>query len=554
MKEVFDRLWEAINSLRPITVPANGDTVKYRSLNLLLDNQGEEELIFYLPPVEGVTEPSLCEFQVDHEFSRLENKDLEKKVFLATNDGTQISCWSGLGNKVLLPMVSHYNAFYVPGGTWHISDAILDTLVLQGYAITWLGGASPNQNPGMRDYIGNPDRLWLMDALVPSYHPDAHRFFISSDDDGWYSTEDEGNSTDPIQIKYFQYDSSICSIEHIWPHYSANAAPEVHGAGVNASNQRFFFSFYPTNTAAFVGPTVDTSGETPYVFADAVSRYYYYNDGSNDCAAILMLKDQSTDTFSIRYRDGDVEGTEFGSMQSFTFTDVATQGIWDELALDRKKKGVFAAMNSTRSKLVLGFTKDTVVRLTSDTFTTMLAGSAFEIDISLNIAPVGWEWKIARYDSYDGVVWFSLKRDASQHDVDESEVPLSQLFVYQRLNGGVVSEVLYWDDTDSTVYLDYEYYYDPHLARGFWLSRAIEPITGKMSIFVQEGFGNFESNITYDKPILVADQTNYDFDVACFKFMPKLEVSGGFLGMKSTTGQWAVADFDVSVLMPIVEV
>ena len=89
---------------------------------------GEGNITLKLPETTGVTEPFVCEFSVDHDFDLIENKDLTKKVFLQSTDGTPVHCRGGFGNIARLPMISNYKAFFVPKVGWRIPDAILEKI------------------------------------------------------------------------------------------------------------------------------------------------------------------------------------------------------------------------------------------------------------------------------------------------------------------------------------------------------------------------------------------------------------------------------------------
>ena len=127
MKELIDKLWEAIATAGSTVVkPAPEDVLAIASSNLLVDKPSES-LTYYLPdrPIEGSV-PAVIDITVDFNFTKTADKDIQKNVYIATKDGTLIHCPSGSGVKVRLPMVSDYRVFFDGTTGWRINDAVID--------------------------------------------------------------------------------------------------------------------------------------------------------------------------------------------------------------------------------------------------------------------------------------------------------------------------------------------------------------------------------------------------------------------------------------------
>lgn len=128
MKELIDKLWDAVTkSSSNVSVPIQGSTLPIGGKVLIMDF-GENDLTFDLPGVLGIKDPVLCEVSVDHEFEKITNKDLAKRIYLRSTDGTPIYCNNGVSNKVYLPMVMTYKFFYIPGTGWRAADALMEKI------------------------------------------------------------------------------------------------------------------------------------------------------------------------------------------------------------------------------------------------------------------------------------------------------------------------------------------------------------------------------------------------------------------------------------------
>ena len=127
MKELIDKLWEAIATAKiAVATPAPEEVLAIASSNLLKD-RGTESLTYYLPDrlVDSST-PTVVDITVDFNFTKTTDKDIQKNVYIATKNGTLIHCPSGSGEKVRLPMVSDYRAFFDGSTGWRINDAVID--------------------------------------------------------------------------------------------------------------------------------------------------------------------------------------------------------------------------------------------------------------------------------------------------------------------------------------------------------------------------------------------------------------------------------------------
>ena len=127
MKELIDKLWEAIATAgSTVVTPAPEDVLAIASSNLLVDKPSES-LTYYLPDrqLEGSV-PAVIDITVDSNFAKTTDKDIQKNVYIATKNGTLIHCPSGSGEKVRLPMVSDYRVFFDGTTGWRINDAVID--------------------------------------------------------------------------------------------------------------------------------------------------------------------------------------------------------------------------------------------------------------------------------------------------------------------------------------------------------------------------------------------------------------------------------------------
>lgn len=310
MKELIDKLWGAIATAGSTVVkPAPEDVLAIASSNLLVDKPSES-LTYYLPDrlIEDSV-PAVIDITVDFNFTKTTDKDIQKNVYIATKNGTPIHCPSGSGSKVRLPMVSDYRVFFDGTTGWRINDAVIDgpvPLTIDGYLVDWKGGASPTIVDQHQNYYLNPDKLVLMDNLTPSYNPDQYRFYLSIDSEVEYSTEDEANGDGgfPSVGRTIVNDGRTWEIVEAWPYLSPHGTLGVdllaiagyEGEGYKAK----LFRMYSYNAAGLPDP----DGGPEFTTLDVIP-FFTVIDGGN--RLFLMDRDQTADSFKIRYSDYEVK-------------------------------------------------------------------------------------------------------------------------------------------------------------------------------------------------------------------------------------------------------
>lgn len=139
------------------------------------------------------------------------------------------------------------------------------------------------------------------------------------------------------------------------------------------------------------------------------------------------------------------------------------------------------------------------------------------------------------------IYWLEQRPDFTNMElVDTASTGLYRFWVYGTSSGGNnLVEVV--TASNGSKNFDYERFVDPLSSDSFWLSRGVEPQTGRIMLYVQEDFPAAE-DVWWNNPVLLYDPDFYDFDLACFTYMPRMGTDVGFLGMKAKDGKWRVAE------------
>lgn len=548
MKELIDKLWAGIASAGGrVVLPSNGEVILPSSKNLIMD-AGEGNITLKLPETTGVTEPFVCEFTVDHDFDLIENKDLTKKVFLQSTDGTPVHCRGGFGNLARLPMISNYKAFFVPKVGWRIPDAILEKISLSGYEIKWLGGCDPvitDDNSNL-SYRYRPETLVLMDGIITNYNANARRTFLSIDGYTNYSIEDPGQVGKPTQYQTgltIDYEGVNWELTNVLPFYWPYGAPSIDLLAHGSDGRTAMFRFYNTNVNAFGVPTF-MGEQVPY----HTVHYDFMTDDGENYSCWMCKKTQIPRNWEILYRDSSVfDSNGLCWTKAFTFTNT-TYGSGDvkDFAIDRKLAGCFIALVGDFDyalHFTYGFTRETTVRNTANgayTGTVVRpAGWSAESLIEVPAPAPGYRWKIVGWDAYEGYLWLEQRPDYSNMElVDTASGGLYRFWVYGGASNDVIEVVT---SSNGSTNFDHERFVEPLSSNSFWLSRGVEPQTGRTMLYVQEDFPA-AGDVWWNNPVLLFDPNHYDFDLACYTFMPKLSTDVGFLGMKAKDGHWRVAE------------
>ena len=551
MKELIDKLWEAIATAgSTVVTPAPEAVLAIASSNLLVDKPGES-LTYYLPDrqLEGSV-PAVIDITVDFNFTKTTDKDIQKNIYIATKDGTLIHCPSGSGEKVRLPMVSDYRAFFDGTTGWRINDAVIDgpaPLTIDGYLVDWKGGANPTIVDQYQNYYLDPTKLILMDNLTPSYNPDQYRFYLSIDSETEYSTEDEANSGGvfPTVGRTIVNDGRNWEIVEAWPYLFPHGTPGVDllaiaaYAGEGYKVKLFRMTSYNVAGLPDPAPAADFTTLAPIAFFTVI-------DGGT--RLFLMERSQTADSFKIRYSDYEVNDDQgLSYTKEFVIPGISGRYNYQQVTSDLALPGCFVAFTTddflVGKHLVFGFVKNTEIVNSSGDVTTVLAGEGFQHTLTTlpNWSGSGFRWYISGYDAYNGLVWLNRRNTDPTISRDQT-----LLYCFNR-HTQTLTEVITRTANDPVTF-DHERFVEPVNKRPFWLSKAIEPTTGRMMIYLQFGFptGNGDVN-NIPKPVY--DTDHWDFEMGCYKYIPKVRPTpefNGLLGFKATDGHWKVAEVDIN--------
>jgi hypothetical protein len=153
----------------------------------------------------------------------------------------------------------------------------------------------------------------------------------------------------------------------------------------------------------------------------------------------------------------------------------------------------------------------------------------------------GFQWYISGYDAYKGLVWLNRR---NTDPITSRDTTL--LYCFNR-HTQTLTEVTTRTANDPVTF-DHERFVEPVHKRAFWLSKAIEPTTGRMMIYLQFGFPTGDGDVN-NIPKPVYDTDHWDFEMGCYKYIPKVRPTpefNGLLGFKATDGHWKVAEVDIN--------